>query len=75
MRKNISGINKDGDLPANVREIADRRGAIAKALSVAKKGDIVLITGMGHEVFRIIDGEKVPWNDAEVVREILDESK
>lgn len=71
----ISGINKDGDLPANVREIADRRGAIAKALSVAQKGDIVLITGMGHEVFRIIDGEKMPWNDAEVVREILDESK
>ena len=55
--------------------IADRREAIAKALSVAQKGDIVLITGMGHEVFRIIDGEKVPWNDAEVVREILDESK
>lgn len=71
----ISGINKDGDLPANVREIADRREAIAKALSVAQKGDIVLITGMGHEVFRIIDGEKMPWNDAEVVREILDESK
>jgi len=53
-------------------EIADRRDAIKKALSVAKKGDIVLITGMGHEKFRIIDGQKIPWNDAAVVRELLD---
>lgn len=53
-------------------EIADRREAIKKALSVAKKGDAVLITGMGHEVYRIVAGERIPWNDAEVVREILD---
>ncbi len=56
-------------------EIADRREAIKKALSVAKKGDIVLITGMGHERFRIENGKKIPWNDADVVREILAEKK
>ncbi len=53
-------------------EIADRREAIDKALSIAKKGDTILITGMGHEQFRIIDGERLPWNDAEVVRELLE---
>lgn len=53
-------------------EIADRREAIKKALSIAKKGDTVLITGMGHEKFRIEKGEKIPWNDADVVRELLD---
>lgn len=52
-------------------EIADRRDAIEKALSVATKGDTVLITGMGHEVYRIVAGERIPWNDADVVREIL----
>jgi UDP-N-acetylmuramoyl-L-alanyl-D-glutamate--2,6-diaminopimelate ligase len=52
-------------------ELADRRDAIEKALSVAKKGDIVLITGMGHEMFRIVNGARIPWNDSEVVREIL----
>lgn len=56
-------------------EIADRHEAIEKALSIAKKGDTILITGMGHEQFRIINGEKQPWNDAEVVREILAASK
>ena len=53
-------------------EIADRREAIKKALSVAKKGDIVLITGMGHEKFRIENGKKIPWNDGDVVRELLE---
>ncbi len=52
-------------------EIADRRDAIEKALSVATKGDTVLITGMGHEVYRIVAGKRIPWNDADVVREIL----
>lgn len=56
---------------AKSEEIAERRDAIAKALSIAKKGDTVVITGMGHEVFRIVKGEKLPWNDGDVVREIL----
>ena len=69
----LEGMKKNDTLPANIEEIADRREAIKKALSVAQKGDTVLITGMGHEVYRIIDGERIPWNDAEVVREILAE--
>ncbi len=57
---------------AKTTEIADRRDAIKKALDVAKKGDTVLITGMGHEKYRIENGKKIPWNDADVVREILE---
>lgn len=52
-------------------EIADRRQAIEKALSIARKDDTVLVTGMGHEQFRIVNGEKLPWNDGDVIREIL----
>lgn len=69
----LGGMKKDGQLPMNVEEIADRKEAIRKAISVAGKGDTVLLTGMGHEVYRIIDGEKIPWNDAEVVREIINQ--
>lgn len=54
-------------------ELADRREAIAKALSVAKKGDTVVVTGMGHEVYRIVDGHRIPWNDASVIRQELGE--
>jgi UDP-N-acetylmuramoyl-L-alanyl-D-glutamate--2,6-diaminopimelate ligase len=60
---------------AKLTEIADRREAIEKALSIAKTGDTILITGMGHEQFRIVNGEKLPWNDAAVVRELLDKVK
>lgn len=57
---------------AKLTELADRRDAIEKALSIAKTGDTILITGMGHEQFRIVNGEKLPWNDAAVVRELLE---
>lgn len=64
---------KNGKIPANIQEIPDRKEAIRKALQIAGKGDTVLITGLGHEVYRIIDGEKTPWNDTEIVREISKE--
>ena len=63
----IQSVKGDG----KTTEIADRRDAIKKALDIAKKGDMVLITGMGHEKFRVIKGKKEPWNDADVVRELL----
>lgn len=70
----LAGIEAAG-AGAKVTEIADRREAIEKALSIATKGDTILITGMGHEQFRIVNGEKLPWNDAAVVREITDASR
>ena len=72
IRKQIlNGIADNKDYTKKVEEIADRQEAIEKALSIAKKDDTVLITGMGHEVYRIINGKKIPWNDAEVVKKIL----
>lgn len=62
---------EQGSGTGKTTEIADRREAIERALSIATKGDTVLITGMGHEQFRIVGGERLPWNDGDVVREIL----
>lgn len=70
----FEGIEQAGGA-AKTTEIADRKEAIKKALSVATKGDTVLITGMGHEVYRIVNGKQIPWNDAEVVRELLSSTK
>jgi UDP-N-acetylmuramoyl-L-alanyl-D-glutamate--2,6-diaminopimelate ligase len=64
-------VHGGGEIKMN--EIADRHDAIKKALSIAMTGDMVLITGMGHEKFRIVNGSRMPWNDADVVREILNE--
>lgn len=60
----------DAGASAKTTELADRREAIKKAMDIATKGDSVVITGMGHEQFRIINGEKQPWNDGDVVREL-----
>ena len=65
------GIEKVKGGATKTTEVADRRDAIEKALGIATKGDMILITGMGHEVYRIVNGKRIPWNDAEVVREIL----
>ncbi len=67
------GIERTKGGEMKTTEIADRKEAIRKALSIAKKDDTVLITGMGHEQYRIIDGKREPWNDGDVVREILEE--
>lgn len=64
------GIEK-GKGNAKMTEVPDRRKAIEKALSIATKDDTILITGMGHEQYRIVNGEKIPWNDGDVVRQIL----
>ena len=65
------GIERTRGGSMKTTEIADRKEAIQKALSIAKKGDTVLITGMGHEQYRIINGKREPWNDGDVVRELL----
>ena len=66
----IDGIAEAGG-NSKTEEIADRRGAIEKAVSIARKGDTILVTGMGHEQYRIVNGERLPWNDGDVIREIL----
>ena len=51
--------------------IEDRRNAIKTALLLCQKGDIVLIAGKGHEDYQEIKGVKHPFDDAEVVTELL----
>lgn len=68
------GIERAGG-GAKTTEIDDRRDAIKKALSIAKAGDTVIMTGLGHERYRIMKDGPMPWNDAEVVRELVAEMK
>ena len=51
--------------------IEDRKRAISLALDVAKRGDCVLIAGKGHETFQEFDDSIVPFDDAQVARELL----
>ncbi|MCX6737083.1 MAG: UDP-N-acetylmuramoyl-L-alanyl-D-glutamate--2,6-diaminopimelate ligase [Candidatus Parcubacteria bacterium] len=50
-------------------KIFDRREGINKAISLAEEKDVVLITGKGAEQCIVVKGEKIPWDDRQVVRE------
>lgn len=52
-------------------KINDRRDGIAKALGLAKAGDMVVITGKGGEHVMLVGDKLIPWNDVNVVKEIL----
>lgn len=49
----------------------DRKKAIEMALKSAKGGDIVLLAGKGHEIYQIIGEEKRPFDEREVVKNLL----
>lgn len=51
--------------------ILDRKEAIKAALDIAKKDDIVLIAGKGHERTQIIGDKQIRFDDHEVVLKLL----
>lgn len=54
-----------------VLTITDRKEAIRTATMMAKKGDVILVAGKGHENYQEINGVKHHFDDHEVIREIF----
>ena len=54
-----------------VLTIVDRKEAIRTATMMAKKGDVILVAGKGHENYQEINGVKHHFDDHEVIREIF----
>jgi UDP-N-acetylmuramoyl-L-alanyl-D-glutamate--2,6-diaminopimelate ligase len=51
----------------------DRRQAMALAFSEAKSGDVVLITGKGHERSMLVTGDrKIDWDERGIARQELE---
>ena len=51
--------------------VSDRREAIEFALGTAKEGDIIIVTGKGHEKSMCFGTTEYPWSDQEAVKETL----
>ena len=49
----------------------DRRSAIARAITLADEGDVVVIAGKGHEQGQDVGGVVTPFDDREISREAL----
>jgi len=57
--------------PGRFTWIEDRRRAISLALDLAKPGDCVLVAGKGHECYQEFADTVFPFDDRQVVRELL----
>lgn len=55
--------------------IPNRRDAIKFCLENAEKGDIIVLAGKGHEDYQETNGEKIHFDEREVIAEILEEMK
>ncbi|MCB2112655.1 MAG: UDP-N-acetylmuramoyl-L-alanyl-D-glutamate--2,6-diaminopimelate ligase [Parvularculaceae bacterium] len=50
------------------QEIGDRGEAVAAAVAMLKKGDVLLIAGKGHETGQIVGKDILPFDDVDVAR-------
>ena len=62
------GINKT---KGKYKVIVDRKEAIKEAIAMLNKKDILVIAGKGHEMYQEVKGEKLPFDEREIVKEFL----
>lgn len=64
------GIKKNGEEVKYIK-IPDRSDAIKYAIDNALDGDIILLLGKGHETYKEINGERIHYDEREVIKEIM----
>ena len=67
-----AGIKKT---KGNYSVIVDRKEAIKEAINMLHKNDILILAGKGHETYQEINGEKYPFDERVIIKEILEEKK
>ena len=53
--------------------IVDRTQAIKMAIKMATKRDIVVVAGKGHETYQEIKGEKHPYDERIIIKDIIEQ--
>jgi len=65
----LNGIEKKDQ----IKIVIDRFEAIKESIEFAKKEDIVLIAGKGHEDYQILKDKKIDFDDRRIAHELLHE--
>jgi len=64
---------KKGFVNKKYLEEVEREDAIRVAISLAFKGDIIVLAGKGHEDYQVIGKEKIHFDDKEIAKKYVDE--
>lgn len=65
LKEMVTGLTHNGEV------IADRHNAIARAVALAKPGDVIAVLGKGHETGQEIAGVKHPFDDRKVLAQVI----
>lgn len=68
-------LSKKKKVSRKMEIVPGRREAIRRALEIIPQKGIILLAGKGHEDYQIIGRKKLPFDEREVLREILSNSK
>lgn len=55
----------------NFFTILDRKRAIERAIACANSGDTIVISGIGHQKYRMVKGVQEPWDERTIVEKAL----
>ncbi len=58
-------------LQGKIKIVPDRFAAIKEALLLAQASDTVIITGIGHQQYRTMNGKRTGWNERKIVADLL----
>lgn len=65
------GIDKNKFQSNNLKIIINRKEAIKHALTIAKPNDTILLLAIGAQTIMVKNGQKIPYNEREVVENII----
>jgi UDP-N-acetylmuramoyl-L-alanyl-D-glutamate--2,6-diaminopimelate ligase len=64
----ITGVEKN-----NYTVVENRREAIKKAMEMAKKDDVIVVAGKGHEDYQVLKDKTIHFDEREIIAEIVKE--
>lgn len=70
----VEGI-KSFDNQTSYRTFIDRKEAIEHAIKISGPGDLLLLTGKGHERAQVVGTEAIPFNEKEIVLKAISKYK
>jgi UDP-N-acetylmuramoyl-L-alanyl-D-glutamate--2,6-diaminopimelate ligase len=67
----LQGVTAVGG-EAKTDEVADRREAIEKVISTARRGDLIVLAGVTKRPYRQLGTERLPWSDRKIIEELFE---